>query len=423
MGVPAWRAWARASGVGVVATAAGMAASLFVLPALSPKAFPYWSAPPDAWLTLQAAHLVAWGGLPLIYEAGNRGGGALFVSGPILPILMAPVAMLSAHFGWSEAYPLFVPRPSAWPVYGAAGLFVCSVPLFLSMRSLRRAVGGMKVPLWALELAAAVLVLLPTAVLYGHYEDVLALALVAAALARLPAVWEGAPPSLGASPALMLALAVLCKQWAALAIPVLVAVLPRGRRLRGLAVAAGLPAVVFGFFLAVDWRFASVALLHPPSFPRLRHAALWVSPGASSVVGTPSRLVAFVLAGAVAWWLWDRRDLVVVVTGFALVLLARGLFEPVAFSYYFGPGIALFLVGATASRGRAGWVFGAGTALLAWFLVYPPRPIWWVGLGLLCLATAGPAMVDVLAIRPMPRASDAWGFLGRSGMKIRRRSA
>jgi hypothetical protein len=121
-----------------------------------------------------------------------------------------------------------------------------------------------------------------------------------------------------------------------------------------------------------------------------------ISPSVVVTMGNPTRAGAFVVAGALAWWLRGRTEPRLLLAGFALVLLARLLFEPVVFSYYVCPALGLIALHERLAAGTYRRTFVVGTALLLFFAVHPPEPLWWAVAVTLGTFVAWPAMKDVL---------------------------
>ncbi len=364
--------WRATITLGLLAIAAGVIAPMVAEPLLGHN---YWSIPGDAWLSLQAAHYVPQGTYPLIYEAGTIRGG--FDAGPLLPLVLAPVAWIGTLLHLHESYPLPRRHPSMWLVFGPYSL-ACAVPLLYATRSLatqlfvrrRRAI---------LQLAVLLIVFVPSAIVYGHYEDVLALALVFVAFRDL----FTDRPLRGA---LLLAAAIGFKQWSLLAVPIFVVACPPSVRRRVLLRSVLPPGILMASFLALDFKYASVSLLHPPTFPRFGHPALWVSMTTSSLTSAPERSGAFVVAFLVAWLIRRERDPAFIISALGCVLLARVLFEDVVHAYYLAPGIATLLMSAWTRRTGIVTKFTLGAALLLAFPFHPARLPWWLAVYALLVA-------------------------------------
>jgi len=238
------------------------------------------------------------------------------------------------------------------------------------------------------QVATFGMVLFPAAVVFGHFEEMLALAFgLFATRALLEERWARA--------ALLLGVAIAFKQWAVLAVPPFVVVAPPGLRLRVLRLALVLPVALVAVPLAVDWSHASLALFRPLSFPQLGHAALWIHRSATPIVGTPTRVAAVATAVGIALCLRRRRSAEAILAAVALALLARVWLEPVAFAYYLCPPLALLFLHERA-RGRT----GARTVLLgcgweAFFLLHPDPILWWSISALVTAWLASPAVAEV----------------------------
>ncbi len=85
-----------------------------------------WFTPVDLWGIFRGAHYVGWGYLGGVYTYGT---GVLSLPG--LPIVLAPVAMLSGHLGLTESYsPFFLSHPSAALILQPVVLLLTSTVLF-----------------------------------------------------------------------------------------------------------------------------------------------------------------------------------------------------------------------------------------------------------------------------------------------------
>ena len=116
-----------------------------------------------------------------------------------------------------------------------------------------------------------------------------------------------------------------------------------------------------------------------------------------SIVGTPVRLGAVAVAVIVAWRLRYRAsEPAALVGGLAVVLLARFLFEPVVYSYYLGPGLALLLVHERVRGGRGLRTVVLGGGWLLWFQVWPATWWWWALTYALALGVSWSALRELL---------------------------
>jgi hypothetical protein len=346
----------------------------------------HWLPPPDIWHGLPPAHYVVHGDFGSIY-ASDR----FFVAGPLFAVFLAPVAWADQVLHLAESYPVPVDHPTAWLVYGPWGLVATGLVLY-AVRALATEAGVRRGRHW-LQIWTLV-PLYPVAIVYGHYEDVLALGFVMLAFRDVLRT-----RSLRA--ALLLGVGVAVKQWALLAVPLVVALAPAGRRVRTTVAALVVPGALAAFTLAVDWPHASKALFRAATFPQVGEAALWVSHRTQELVGTPSRLGTFVVAFAVAWRLRGHLDPAAVIAGLGVTFTSRLLFEPTLYSYYAAAGLAFLLLHEKVSRNRYRRTLVFGTAWLFWFEVWPATWWWWAVTYLALAILVMPAVREVLRARPV----------------------
>jgi hypothetical protein len=366
--------------LGLVTVAFGMAYALIVAP-LVVRSGGWWISR-DVWIPLRAGGFVANGALGYVYESTP-----LFVNPPLLPIVLAPIVFVEQHFGLVEGYPRPIPHPSMWLVYGPYGLALCTV-LYYGVYALAAQLGIVRGRL-AAQVAVLGLVVFPAAIMWGHYEDVLALAFVLLSIRAL--LRRRLLPA-----ALLFGVAVAFKQWALLGLPLIIAASPSDERRKVLGWSLALPGLLVAFPLAVDWTHASAALIKTRSFPSLSgHRALWVSRSVGVIVGNPSRVGAFLVAIAIAWWLRGRNEPGLLLAGFGLIFLSRLLFEPVLFAYYPCPALCLLLLHERVTAGTYRRTVLLGTCLLLWFALQPPTVDWWLVAAGLAGFLAAPAVRDV----------------------------
>ena len=364
--------WRAAIALGFLAIAAGMLAAMWVAPALGHN---HWWVPGDAWRSLRAAHYVSQGNYGLIYETGSLRD--IYDSGPLFPLVLAPVAAISDLFHLNESYPFTRQHPSAWLVYGPYAL-ATAIPLMYAVRALVTQV-GVRAGRTLLQFFVLVLAFAPMAIIYGHYEDVVALTLV---LLAFRDVFAGR----GLRGALLVGVAIAFKQWSLLAVPLFVVACPPAVRLRAAGRCIVPPAIVLSLFLAADYKYASLALLHPPAFPLYGHAALWVSSSTEYLSNVPTRFGAAVVAVGVAGLVRNRRDPGLIVSALGVVLFCRFLFEPAVHAYYLAPGIACLVIGERIQGGRVVTKVILSAALLLAFPFHPSRGLWWLGVYALSVA-------------------------------------
>ncbi len=311
-----------------------------------------WIIPGDIWYVTAAAHYVQSGALGYVYSAGRH-----FDALPIPAILLAPVVALGDRWHLSQGYPLPVHHASMWLLLGPVTLLVSGVAVLAAGRALAWDLGCRR-GVWRVQLLLAVTGLLPAAV-WGHFEDALALAFVMEGARRLATgrIDGGC---------LCVALAIGTKQWAILGVPVLLASLPRDRRVRAAAICLALPAALAAFPLAVDWAHASRALL-------FKATPIGLTVGHTSPVvralGVHASLAlrATAFAASIGVALRGRAgEPTRLLAAFGLCFLLRGLLEPVGFAYYLGPGAALLALGVIIANERGkGWSAGTVAVSLA----------------------------------------------------------
>jgi hypothetical protein len=348
-----------------------------------------WVPPGDIWHPMVAAHAVARGDPGHLYASDD-----FYVAMPLFAILLAPVAAVGQALHLTESYPRSVAHPTLWLVYGPYGLAM-SLPLLYAVRALASEAGIRRGQL-ILQALVGLLAIASVSIVYGHYEDALALGLVMLAARE-------ALRGRNLAGALWLGVAIAVKQWSLLALPVYLAVSPGGRRIRALAASVALPAALSLFTLAVDWSHASKSLFQARTFPQVGHAALWVSHRTQVLVGTPSRAGAFAVAFAVAWRLWGRpgsRGLpepCPVLAGLGLTFLSRMAFEPTLYSYYVGPALAFLLLHEWLRTGRPWRTLLVGGGWVLWFEADPWPWLWWAVSAALAVALAVPAVRELVA--------------------------
>jgi len=359
----------------------GMLASLVLISLVTH--YRGWSAPEDVWPSLLAANSVSVGAVGYVYSMTP-----FYVATPLLALVLAPVAAIANSMNLSIDYPFQIPHPTAWLVYGPYGFALCAA-LFWAARKLAYQVGlGAQAALiqWGSLLMAAI----PMAVLYGHFEDVLALACVMVAVTLfLRDRWLQA--------ALVFGFAIAFKQWALMGLPLLIAIAPKDKRV-GMAVRAVIvPAALVALPLLQDWSHASKALFAAESYPHgIEHSALWLRHTGSIVAGTPGRSVAIVFALILGWWLRDRDELPLILAAFGVVFLSRLLFEPRVLFYYLGPGLVFLWMHERLTTGHWWRVPAAGCLFMAYFHLHLPPVAWWPAAFAFLAVLAWPAARDVV---------------------------
>lgn len=355
-----WAIWLIGLTLAVMGT--GMAYSLLWPPVVRHKHW-YWLTPGDLWSTVRAAHYVGWGGLAYVYTYHSA-----LVTLPGYAILLAPVAALGSALHLTEIAPNLpgVPKPTMWLLVGPVTLATSAAALF-AVDSLARRLRTGKAFRRVLSVVTAAAVW-PAIAMWGHPEDVMALALAVWALIRAV---DGHETSAG----YLLGAALVMQLYAIILVPLFIGLFGIRKAPSVLFRAAVTPAFVAVFVLFPHFHQASQVLIEQPSFPTVDWATPWValSPHLAKgiVAAGPSRLGAFVVAiGCGVAASRRRHDFPIVVWLAAACLASRCLFEAVMVPYYVMPGVVLALVAAT-SAARWRWMLaaavGAGVTVQTFF--------------------------------------------------------
>jgi hypothetical protein len=361
-----------------------------------------WAIGGDVWGIWRAAHYVGWGDLGGVYTPGTG-----VVSLPGMPVLLAPLAMLSGRLGLSEsALPILLIHPTAALILQPAEILLSSSVLFASDALAERF--GVPARRRVGLCVVVALVAWPVGVLWGHAEDTLALTLaVYALLAGLDRRWAACGWLFGC------ALAV--QPLVALLIPLVIAMTPAGQRFRTLARSLLLPGFLLIVAFAGDAADAWRAVVQEPTPPSVNHATPWaalapvvevirvhatqvshaVLAGSgvfgvlvtkahagteTAVSGGPGRFLYFALAIGAGLFLWRRPQPAIRLFWIAaMVLGARCFFEAVMTPYYLAPPFILALAVASRSGGRRFWtavVVAVATSVFAYFRLGPWE--WWL---------------------------------------------
>ena len=217
-----------------------------------------WFTPVDLWGIFRGAHYVGWGYLGGVYTYGT---GVLSLPG--LPIVLAPVAMLSGHLGLTESYsPFFLSHPSAALILQPVVLLLTSTVLFAADSLAER-----------LDVSATrrravciivTLVAIPIAVVWGHPEDALAMTF---ALCSMRAMLDGRWSRCG----WLLGFGIVFQPLVAAMVPMIIAASPGGQRLRVALRSAALPVGLMAIALAENPSGAFREVLQQPGVPAQNH--------------------------------------------------------------------------------------------------------------------------------------------------------
>jgi hypothetical protein len=393
--------WRAAVWIGAVVILAGMLLQVWIIPARNDLDF--WWISEDAWTPMAPARAVAQGFPGDLYEAEPR-----WIAGPLVPVLLAPIWLVGRWLDLSSPLVGEADRPTLWFVYGPLVLG-WSIPLLYAVRGLaaeaRRRGGTALGRLDRVQWGAVPLVLLTTAVLAAHLEDLIAITLIALAAravlrgeATASAVWVG--------------LAIVTKQWSLLAGPALLAMVPAGSRIRWCAIAAAIPVASFGALLIAAPESTGRALFEGLVYPAAGHPALFVDP-AEPLVGTPFRVAIVLVAAGLGLLVWRRLGPRPLLAAIGLSLLVRLAMEPVVFTYYPAPALLFLAVREFAETGHVRWTLVVGLAMTVLFPWEPTsEAAWWATQGVLALLLAAPAVRDLVGPRyeaPQPAAARTGG--------------
>ncbi len=347
---------------------------------------PVWLIGSDTWMAPTAAIYVAHGAYQEVY-LGASGYFAL----PLSAILLAPVVRLGEALHLVNGYPYVLPKPSMWLVVGPFTLIAGSVPLLYAARALAWE-AGVRRRLWLLQAGSALAVSIPCAV-WGHFEDSLATALVLLAIrARLRERHLAA--------AVLVGLAICSKQWALLAVPMLLlAGTPRRRWVPLLAVAAALPLLlVVEPLLAFPHQTLRALVFEPtPDLALVHQGHESLLAGLGTAADRIGRIGAVLASVVLAWWI-ARRHPHLWPFGIAAALVVRPLAEPYLLGYYLSPGMLVLALAVTMRRRRVEWWVLAVCASPVIWAVPDARGsdlTWWAG-ELILLGVAGFACARVM---------------------------
>ena len=377
---------------------------------------PSWNLGDDAWGIFRGAHYVGWGYLGGIYTPSNG-----IISFPGMSVLLAPLAMLSGILHLTESYPpYFLTQPTAALLLQPAELLLASTVVFASdaLAECLQVPKGRRVALCF----SVGLIAWPTAAIWGHAEDSLAVALAMYALvAFLGRRW--------ARCGWLLAVGIVMQPLVGLLLPLLVGASPRGTRLLLALRSASLSVVLVGVGFIGNPSGTFRQLVRQPTPPAVNHATPWVAlaprvsggglghyavfvPGLGHpsfhmvtsrvelVSGGPGRSIDLLMAIAIGVYVWRRPQPPLQIVWLAAVVLAsRCLFEAVMTPYYVAPPLMLALVLASRKdRVRFGLAVLCAVLTSVYAYLHLDPWVWWLpivaGVGA-TVAAGGPLRVPV----------------------------
>jgi len=279
----------------------------------------------------------------------------------------------------------------------------------------------------------------PVVAIWGHPEDVIALALALyGLLSALKGHWTRSGWLWG--------LALVMQPLVVLALPVVFAIAPTRRWLRFAGQCVLPAAALLVIPLAQEWRATTTALLKQPNYPAVNHATPWLSLapvlqkahpvvtrrlGVTTIQGHehftvlrshtisgevvaagPGRAIAILLSLAIGFWVYrSRPSAIQIVWAAALALSLRCFFEAVMDPFYLWPGMALILL-LSVDRGSRLAIVSASAAFMTWWSYRYVGPWeWWAPIAaliLVSLVSTYPAMgePEIVPSRPQITAHD-----------------
>lgn len=334
-----------------------------------------WYMGDDVWGIYRGAHFITWGYVGGIYEQSNG-----IVSFPGMPVLLAPVAMLTSALHLSESFPPFIlARPTAALILQPVELLLASSVIFscdalserLNLARGRRAWLCLIVGVFAW----------PPAALWGHAEDVLAVTFAMYALiAMIDRKWTKCGWLLGCG--------IVLQPLVGLLLPLVLAVSPSGKRIALGVRATSISAILLALAFIGDRTDTYRSVITQPTPPTLNHPTPWLALARSLgavdkshlVSAGPVRSIDLVVALLVGLCALRLRPLSLstILWLAAMVLCSRCFFEAVMTPYYLAPPLILAVV--VAARQPAHRFFAAGGMAIA-VTVFSYRDlspwVWW----------------------------------------------
>ncbi len=329
-----------------------------------------WFNQADMWGMFRAAHYVGWGFLGGVYTPGTG-----LLTFPGMPILLAPVAMLSGALHLTESTnPITLAHPTAVLLLLPVELLLGSTVLFAA-DALAEELGASRARRAWVCVAIGVLVW-PLVALWGHAEDALVMTF---ALFAMRAVLRGRWARAG----WLFGLALVMQPLIALILPLYFVASPAGQRMRFAFCCTVISMFTVGAAFLGNASDTYLALVKQPGDASLNHPTPWLAlaprvkdpipqghqgiapsfgpAGHFSTIASASRHVVLasggigrtidvVLALVLAVYVWrhpQSPERLLWIAG--AVLASRCFFEAIMTPYYLTPPLILLLVLATIS--------------------------------------------------------------------------
>lgn len=362
---------------------------------------PSWNTGGDLWGIFRGAHYVSWGFLGGIYTPSNG-----IISFPGMSVLLAPLAMLSGSLHLTESYyPYFAVRPTAALIVQPVEVLLASTVVFGSDALAERLQVSANHRLLLCILVG--IIAWPTAAVWGHAEDVLAMTF---ALYAIAATLDGRWSRCG----WLLGFGIVMQPLVCLMLPLFIGAAPTGKRVLMTFRSTALSVVLVGVAFAGNAGDTYRALVKQPTPPAVNHATPWIAlaprlptdgvqvkhgvtllPGLGHaalttvtqlvrpvvyVAGGPGRSIDVVLAILFGLYVWRRPQSAVRLLWLAAVVLAsRCLFEAVMTPYYIAPPLFLALVLASRQGGKRFWASAIIALEITVFAYHHLNPwVWWL---------------------------------------------
>ncbi len=278
-----------------------------------------------------------------------------------------------AHSDWgSRIAPIFISQPTSWLLLGPAILLLGSSCL-VALDAMAEELAVTRCRRIVLSFMESVVVF-QVVTLWGHPEDMLALAL---ALYALMATFRGRWSLSG----WLWGAAIVSQPLVILMVPLAFVRTPAPQRAR-LCLYGALPSVLLlSAPLATQWHQTSAILLHQANARYLDHATPWIalSPTLSrTTVGAgPGRMLAVVAAVLIGCWAYRRRPSIVGLLWLsALALSLRCFFESVMVAFYLGPPLAVIILTAAIGASRPRLAAAGAVAVLATVFAFHRASEW-----------------------------------------------